>query len=65
MYKAMHKPSNATAPTEKPQRRPEGYLTIFTCGLVWCDERRRMLYADELAELFEGSDSGFNGALQA
>ena len=62
----MHKPSNSTNPSlERGKRRPETYLTIFTCGLVWCDERRRMLYAEELAELFEGSESGFNGALPA
>lgn len=62
----MCKPFNSTdLHLESSKRRPETYLTIFTCGLVWCDERRRMLYVEELAELFEGSESGFNGALQA
>ena len=61
----MYESSNAANKLESSKRRPETHLTIFTCGLVWCDERQRMLYVEELAELFEGSESGFNGALQA
>jgi len=36
-----------------PKERPDGYIVPFEGGLVWCDDRQRILDPDEVAEFFD------------
>jgi len=47
-----------------PKDRPEGYVVPFDNGQVWCDDRGRMLDADEVAELFDQVER-FDNALES